>query len=120
MDEFEIIESPMTALSLKNPEAILTEQSGVQEPSYSSSVLQSNRSDGYWVETFHFDLTHDRVPGIIASGLVSGVIEFLDNPIAESDYNARETFKCKSATADVTKGKVALSFPVRVTQTDML
>ncbi|KAH6844715.1 hypothetical protein B0I37DRAFT_446698 [Chaetomium sp. MPI-CAGE-AT-0009] len=50
-------------------------------PSFGRSVIEDNRSDGYWVETFHF-CKDDLVPGIIASGLVSGVVEFLDNPIA--------------------------------------
>ncbi|OCK81474.1 hypothetical protein K432DRAFT_295373 [Lepidopterella palustris CBS 459.81] len=54
-------------------------------PSFSSSIIEDNRSDGYWVETFHFS-KEDRVPGVITSGLVSGVIEFLDNPIASAEF----------------------------------
>ncbi|KAH8676425.1 hypothetical protein BGZ60DRAFT_513367 [Tricladium varicosporioides] len=50
-------------------------------PSFGHFVIDKDRTDGYWVETFHFSQA-DLVPGIIASGLNSGHIEFLDNPIA--------------------------------------
>ncbi|KAH7188136.1 uncharacterized protein B0J16DRAFT_382018 [Fusarium flagelliforme] len=53
----------------------------IAEPSFGSNIIEDKRSDGYWVETFHFD-KEDPVPGIITSGLVSGEIEFIDNPIA--------------------------------------
>ncbi|KAF4452163.1 Aldos-2-ulose dehydratase [Fusarium austroafricanum] len=53
----------------------------IAEPTFGSSVIEDRRQDGYWVETFHFD-KNDPVPGIITSGLVSGEIEFIDNPIA--------------------------------------
>ncbi|PSK36624.1 aldos-2-ulose dehydratase-like protein [Elsinoe australis] len=50
-------------------------------PSFDSAAIQTNRSDGYWVESIKVD-SNDKVPGIIASGLVSGVVELLDNPLA--------------------------------------
>ncbi|RYP70278.1 hypothetical protein DL771_005581 [Monosporascus sp. 5C6A] len=56
----------------------------VPEPSFGRLVIDDDRSDGYWVETFHFS-SDERVPGIIASGLVSGNVEFLDNPLATEE-----------------------------------
>jgi hypothetical protein len=66
MDDFEMIEGPMEKLTLSEPASAQPTTSSVQVPQYSSSIIQSNRSDGYWVETFHFHKKHDRVPGIIA------------------------------------------------------
>lgn len=34
-------------------------------PSFTSSIVQSDRSDGYWVENIKID-SNDRVPSIIA------------------------------------------------------
>lgn len=65
MDDFEMIEAPMENLTIAKPTSAEPKASSVKVPQYSSSVIQSNRSDGYWVETFHFDQKHDRVPGII-------------------------------------------------------
>ncbi|KAK7954127.1 hypothetical protein PG988_014821 [Apiospora saccharicola] len=64
--------------------------SSVSPPSFGSAVIQSDRKDGYWVETFQFS-KDDRVPGVMVSGLVSGQIEFLDNPIAEAEYKKKST-----------------------------
>lgn len=38
------------------------------EPSFSSTVIEDNRSDGYWVEKFQFS-QEDHVPGVITSVL---------------------------------------------------
>ncbi|KAK0716080.1 hypothetical protein B0H67DRAFT_256768 [Lasiosphaeris hirsuta] len=57
-------------------------------PIFESAVIESDRQDGYWVETFHFS-RDDKAPGVIVSGLVSGIVEFLDNPIALASH-ARE------------------------------
>lgn len=57
----------------------------VQAPSFQSTVIDSDRQDGYWVETFPFS-TDDKVPGVITSGLNSGIVDFLDNPIAEAHH----------------------------------
>ncbi|RYP09116.1 hypothetical protein DL764_001483 [Monosporascus ibericus] len=57
---------------------------GILEPSFGRLVIDEKRSDGYWVETFHFS-NQESVPGIIASGLVSGNVEFLDNPLATQE-----------------------------------
>ncbi|KAH9904315.1 hypothetical protein F4778DRAFT_732119 [Xylariomycetidae sp. FL2044] len=63
-------------------------------PSFGSAVIQAGRTDGYWVETFHFS-QEDKVPGVMTSGLVSGLIEFLDNPIAEHDHKVKTCrFSC--------------------------
>lgn len=93
MDDYEIIEPALDSLALAAPT-----KSSIQVPSFGSSVIESNRKDGYWVETFHFS-SKDRVPGIIASGLVSGLIEFLDNPIAEAEHQATGGCKCKRTAA---------------------
>ncbi|KAK5651789.1 hypothetical protein OQA88_11656 [Cercophora sp. LCS_1] len=50
-------------------------------PVFDSTIIDYDRTDGYWVETFQFS-KEDKVPGVITSGLRSGYIEFLDNPIA--------------------------------------
>jgi len=52
------------------------------EPKFTHSTIQDNREDGYWVETILFQ-KGDRAPGIVASGLVSGIVEYLENPIAD-------------------------------------
>ncbi|KAK8034198.1 hypothetical protein PG993_009193 [Apiospora rasikravindrae] len=72
------------------PEEASSSTSGVSQPSFGSAVIQSGRKDGYWVETFKFS-NDDRVPGVMVSGLVSGQIEFLDNPIAEADHKKKTT-----------------------------
>jgi len=54
--------------------------SEIQVPKFGAAVIEDKRKDGYWVETFHFD-KEDRVPGIVTSGLVSGMIEYLENPL---------------------------------------
>ncbi|KAI1097945.1 hypothetical protein F4804DRAFT_326094 [Jackrogersella minutella] len=55
-------------------------------PSFKPSTLQE-RTDGYWIETFHFS-KNDKAPGLIASGLNSGNVQFLDNPVnAAERYN---------------------------------
>ncbi|KPM43201.1 hypothetical protein AK830_g3334 [Neonectria ditissima] len=62
----------------------------VPVPSFSDSIIDDKRADGYWVETFKLD-EKDTVPGIITSGLVSGDVEFFENPIAAArsvDANA--------------------------------
>ncbi|KAL0769478.1 hypothetical protein CaCOL14_008786 [Colletotrichum acutatum] len=56
-------------------------------PEFGRAVIEDNRKDGYWVETFKFG--EDEVPGLVASGLASGEIEFLDNPIAAAKYEAK-------------------------------
>jgi hypothetical protein len=33
-------------------------------PVFDSSVIDSDRTDGYWVETFHFK-KDDKIPGVI-------------------------------------------------------
>lgn len=38
----------------------------IQVPRFNASVIEDNRKDGYWVETFHFS-KEDRVPGIVTS-----------------------------------------------------
>ncbi|BAE56706.1 unnamed protein product [Aspergillus oryzae RIB40] len=49
-------------------------------PEFSEKIaIQDGREDGYWVSSFKFAET-DKVPGVVASGLNSGKIEFLDNP----------------------------------------
>ncbi|KAE8327932.1 hypothetical protein BDV39DRAFT_192580 [Aspergillus sergii] len=49
-------------------------------PAFSKKIaIQDGREDGYWVSSFKFAKT-DKVPGVVASGLNSGKIEFLDNP----------------------------------------
>lgn len=53
----------------------------VPTPNFGDAVIQSGRQDGYWVESIRFH-KDDRVPGIIASGLNSGRVEFLENPLA--------------------------------------
>ncbi|KAH9999731.1 hypothetical protein F4779DRAFT_622640 [Xylariaceae sp. FL0662B] len=53
----------------------------VSNPSFSQSVVQDKRTNGYRIETFHFS-KDDRVPGLIV--LNSGVVEFLDNPANNS------------------------------------
>jgi len=55
----------------------------VQVPVFESTVIDGDREDGYWVETFHFN-ADDKIPGVITSGLGSGIVELLDNPIAEA------------------------------------
>ena len=60
MDDYEIIEPALDSLAVAAPT-----KSSIQVPSFRSSVIESNRKDGYWVETFHFS-SKDRVPGIIA------------------------------------------------------
>jgi aldos-2-ulose dehydratase len=65
MDDFEIIEQSLEKLSLVTPKTSVSKKFSVQVPSFSSSIIENNRTDGYWVETFHFD-DKDRVPGIIA------------------------------------------------------
>lgn len=65
MDDCERRVSPMQSLTPSNTGPAQAGTTSVQVPRYSSSVLPSDRNDGYWVETFHFDLEHDRVPGII-------------------------------------------------------
>ncbi|KAL0932732.1 uncharacterized protein CTRU02_211695 [Colletotrichum truncatum] len=57
-------------------------------PSFGRTVIESDRKDGYWVETFKFG--KGEVPGLIASGLSSGEVEFLDNPIAAAKHAAQE------------------------------
>lgn len=71
MSDFEIIDAPMSKLTLSPPKPppespVQPNTSTVQVPRYDASTIQSNRSDGYWVEKFHFDVNHDRAPGIIA------------------------------------------------------
>jgi hypothetical protein len=39
-------------------------QKTVPAPVFESAVIDSDRTDGYWVETFHFT-KNDRVPGVI-------------------------------------------------------
>ncbi|EXF75920.1 hypothetical protein CFIO01_00405 [Colletotrichum fioriniae PJ7] len=56
-------------------------------PEFGRAVIEDNRKDGYWVETFKFG--EDEVPGLVASGLASGEIEFLDNPIAAAKHEAK-------------------------------
>ncbi|KAE8146286.1 hypothetical protein BDV25DRAFT_133057 [Aspergillus avenaceus] len=54
-------------------------------PMFSEKIaIQDGREDGYWVTSFMFAET-DKVPGVVASGLNSGKIEFLDNPRNTSD-----------------------------------
>lgn len=36
----------------------------VPVPVFESTVIDTEREDGYWVETFHFSKT-DKVPGVI-------------------------------------------------------
>lgn len=36
----------------------------VSVPVFESTVIDSDREDGYWVETFHFS-KDDKVPGVI-------------------------------------------------------
>ncbi|KAF4314154.1 hypothetical protein GTA08_BOTSDO01273 [Botryosphaeria dothidea] len=64
-------------------------QPPILEPSFSSTVIEDNRSDGYWVEKFQFS-QEDRVPGVITSGLVSGVISYLENPLAGAEYKGQD------------------------------
>jgi hypothetical protein len=40
-------------------------------PQFGNSVIEDNREDGYWVETFHFH-KDDRAPGIITCVNYSG------------------------------------------------
>lgn len=67
MDDFEIVGGPLREriVPVSAPVLATPSKSTTQAPSFSSSVIESNRSDGYWVETFHFD-QKDKVPGIIA------------------------------------------------------
>ncbi|KAI1389698.1 uncharacterized protein F4822DRAFT_442905 [Hypoxylon trugodes] len=51
----------------------------VSVPSFTSSTVQK-RDDGYWIEAFKFS-KDDKVPGLIVSGLNSGKIQFLENPV---------------------------------------
>jgi len=49
-----------------------------------------------------------------SSGLVSGFIEFLDNPITEADHKAREDFQCGPGQPDgvkLTGGRFVSSLP---------
>ncbi|KAI0378907.1 hypothetical protein F5Y04DRAFT_272217 [Hypomontagnella monticulosa] len=48
-------------------------------PVFKPFTLQE-RDDGYWIETFHLT-KDDKAPGLIVSGLNSGSVQFLDNPI---------------------------------------
>ncbi|EKG12892.1 hypothetical protein MPH_09991 [Macrophomina phaseolina MS6] len=64
-------------------------QAPILEPSFSSSIIEDKRSDGYWVEKFQFS-TEDHVPGVITSGLVSGVISYLENPLAAAEYRGKD------------------------------
>lgn len=48
------------------------------------------------------------------SGLVSGLIEFLDNPIAEAEHKAREDIECDNGQLNDVKptcGRFVLSLP---------
>jgi hypothetical protein len=36
----------------------------IATPVFDSEVIDSDRTDGYWVETFHFN-KNDKVPGVI-------------------------------------------------------
>lgn len=58
MDDFEIIAPAVQDLTPA------TNKSTIQVPSFGSAIIQKSRTDGYWVETFHFS-NKDRVPGII-------------------------------------------------------
>ncbi|RYP05666.1 hypothetical protein DL765_009768 [Monosporascus sp. GIB2] len=75
---------------------------GILEPSFGRLVIDEKKSDGYWVETFHFS-NQESIPGIIASGLVSGNVEFLDNPLATQEgadpASGRFVHMCKKAIA---------------------
>ncbi|KAK7413087.1 hypothetical protein QQX98_008035 [Neonectria punicea] len=68
----------------------------IPTPSFSDSIIDDKRTDGYWVETFKFD-KDDSVPGIITSGIDSGNVEYIENPIAAARVAD------KNATADVTQ-----------------
>ncbi|KAK6216836.1 hypothetical protein QIS74_06950 [Colletotrichum tabaci] len=92
-------------------------------PEFGRAVIEGDRTDGYWVETFKFE--KDEVPGLVASGLASGEIEFLDNPIAAARHAAKakgESFD--PSTVDITgewkKYQVAkFSSPVAVVAVDI-
>ncbi|KAF6826525.1 hypothetical protein CMUS01_09390 [Colletotrichum musicola] len=56
-------------------------------PSFAKTIIENDRKDGYWVETFHF--ANGEVPGLLASGLASGDVEFLENPVAAAKYRAQ-------------------------------
>ncbi|KAL1636192.1 hypothetical protein SLS58_009886 [Diplodia intermedia] len=64
-------------------------QASILEPSFSSSIIEDKRSDGYWVEKFLFS-KEDHVPGVITSGLVSGVISYLENPLVAAEHEGKD------------------------------
>ncbi|KAI5779967.1 hypothetical protein DFH27DRAFT_657220 [Peziza echinospora] len=51
----------------------------IPTPKFDLSVIQAERTDGYWVETFFID-RKDKFPSLIAYGLVTGEICVFDNP----------------------------------------
>ncbi|KAI0152757.1 hypothetical protein GGR57DRAFT_513367 [Xylariaceae sp. FL1272] len=63
--------------------------SQIIEPSFSPSIIQDKRSDGYWIEKFHFH-SDDQVPGLLVSGLNSGKVQFLENPLNEKGKGSKK------------------------------
>ncbi|KAL7929516.1 hypothetical protein V8C35DRAFT_331580 [Trichoderma chlorosporum] len=53
----------------------------IPRPNFTASVIEPDRSDGSWIQAvrFHRD---DLAPGIVTSGIASGTVAFLDNPVA--------------------------------------
>ncbi|KAL6714564.1 hypothetical protein ACLMJK_007989 [Lecanora helva] len=62
--------------------------SNVLTPSFGNGIIEDNRTDGYWVEPIKLS-QDDPVPSVVASGLVSGVVEILENPIAAAAYRPK-------------------------------
>ncbi|KAF7589483.1 hypothetical protein BBP40_004237 [Aspergillus hancockii] len=49
-------------------------------PRFSKRTIQDSRKDGYWIGSFQFG-GKDTIPGVIVSGLNTGKVEYLENPI---------------------------------------
>jgi hypothetical protein len=77
----------------------MASQGTLLAPDFGCVTIQGERTDGYWVETFHLD-QRDPVPGVVCSGLVSGLVEILDNPIAEAEAKERAEAEEKQKAED--------------------
>ncbi|KAK4653901.1 hypothetical protein QC762_608080 [Podospora pseudocomata] len=62
-------------------------------PKFSAAeVIQRGRTDGYWVRAFQFS-AEDEMRGVLVSGLNSGKVEFLDNPLATKHSGGPKEWK---------------------------
>ncbi|KAF4468833.1 Aldos-2-ulose dehydratase [Fusarium albosuccineum] len=52
----------------------------VKAPQFTTGTIQRQRDDGYWIDKFQYH-EGDQAPGLIVSGLNSGKVQYLENPL---------------------------------------